>query len=263
MRIIAVDDEPHALRSLKRIIKSELPDCEAAFFDTSEDALAYAKENQTDIAFLDIQMGSMSGLVLAKHLKDIYGKTNIIFVTGFSRYALDAHKLHSAGYLLKPITVEALREAMENLRHPIAPPADKHVRVQTFGNFEVFADGKPLSFARSKAKELFAYLISREGAMCSNNEIIAAIWENKVNSESTQSQFRHLVSDLTRTLEAAGAGDVLIKQRGYLAVVPDALSCDLFDVAKGDASAMNNYMGEFMAQYSWAEFGNAYLERLK
>lgn len=262
MTIIAVDDEPHALRSMKRVIDKELTDCKAAYFDTAEDALEYAQNNQIDIAFLDVQIGAMDGLTLAKHLKDIYHKTNIIFVTGYSEYALDAHKLHSAGYLLKPITAQSLQVAMDNLRHPVAQVSDKRIRVKTFGNFEVFADGKPLSFNRLKSKELFAYLISREGAMCSNNEIIAAIWENKEYSENTQSQFRHLVADLTHTLESAGAGDLLIKRRGHLAVAPDGIYCDYFEVIRGNVDVLSSYKGEFMAQYSWAEFGNAYLERL-
>ena len=107
---------------------------------------------------------------------------------------------------------------MEQLRRPVAPPPGKRLRVQTFSNFEVFFDEKPMRFTRSKTKELFAYLVSRRGAQCGNNEIIAAIWEDKPDSPALQSQFRHLVADLARTFASANLKDALIRQRGHLAV---------------------------------------------
>jgi len=138
--------------------------------------------------------------------------------------------------------------------------AEKRVRVQTFGNFEIFVDDMPLRFARTKTKELFAYLVMRRGALCNNNEIIAVIWEDKPDSPSLQNQFRHLVMDLTNVLRSVNAEDVLIRQRGFLAVVPEGFSCDMYDYCAANDDSVNSYMGEFMAQYGWAEFTNAYLD---
>ena len=98
--------------------------------------------------------------------------------------------------------------------------------------------------------------------MCSNNEIIAVIWEDKAETDSLRSNFRHLVSDLVLTFQMAGVSGVLVKRRGEIAVLPESLDCDLYEMLKGNASAFNNYRGEFMAQYSWAELTNAYLEKL-
>jgi two-component SAPR family response regulator len=147
-------------------------------FDTSTEAIEHAKTVQIDAAFLDINMGGMNGLQLAKRLKDIYGKTNIVFVTGYSEYAVDAFSMYASGYLMKPVTKEAVLTAMDNLRNPLKPP-DKGIRAQCFGNFEIFADNKPLCFACTKTKELLAYLIYREGSQCGNNEIIAVLWEDR------------------------------------------------------------------------------------
>lgn len=254
MNIIAVDDEPHALRSISRIIKIEIPGCEPSLFDAAEDALEYAKENRVDIAFLDIEMGGMNGLILAKHLKDVYGKTNIVFVTGYSEYALDAHILYPAGYLMKPITEEAFRGAMENLRHPVVLTSGKCLRVQTFGNFEVFADGRPLRFPRNKSKEIFAYLVHKNGTSCTMNEL-AAVLEEKADKN-----VRTYISSMTKTLEEAGAKDVIVKNRNSVSVVPDKFDCDLYRFFKKDADAVNSYTGEYMAQYSWAEFMAGYLD---
>ncbi len=260
MNIIVVDDKPHALSALETTIKNVIPDCELSGFTSSREALSYAEENQIDIAFLDIEMPGMNGLILAKKMKEIYSKTNIIFATGYSQYALNAFSLYASDYLLKPVSEDAVRNALEQLRNPVEIKTDKRMRVQTFGNFEVYVDDNHLIFKRSKTKEMLAYLISRQGAFCTNNEIIAAIWENKPNSINLQAQFRNLVLDLTQTLKSVGINDVLVKQRGKLAIATDKVSCDLFDFCDRDSHAVNRYTGEFMTQYSWAEFTIGYLE---
>ena len=267
MNIIAVDDEKAALKSLQLAIKEALPECVLSCFNISRTALEYAKNNQVDIAFLDIEMTGMNGLQLAKSLKDIYGKTYVVFVTGYSQYAVEAFALRASGYLMKPVTANAVSKEVEYLRNTaISKPvknsaAGKKMRVQTFGNFEVFLNGKPLVFGRSKTKELFAYLVSRQGALCNNNEIVAIIWEDKDDSSTLQSMFRALVADLTRTLNAAGMGDILFKKRGYIGIAKEKISCDLYDFCAG--IKVNSYFGEFMTQYSWAEFTNMYLDRIQ
>jgi len=260
MEIIAADDENLALKGLEKAIKAAIPDCVLSCFTAPRGALLYAKEHRVDVAFLDIDMPGMSGLQLAKHLKEIYSQTNIVFTTGYVRFAADAFSMQASGYIQKPISAKAIAEAMEQLRYPVDSPPDIGLRVHTFGNFEVFFDGRPLHFAQAKTKELFAYLVSRQGVECSNKEIVAVIWEGKEDTPALQSQFRNLVADLTRILKSAGFEDALIKQRGYLAVAPDKFACDFYDFCNSNTSAVNKYTGEFMAQYSWAEFKNTYLE---
>jgi two-component SAPR family response regulator len=155
---------------------------------------------------------------------------------------------------MKPVTKEAVNQALENLRSPVQIKSGKRVRVQTFGNFEVFVDESPVVFTRSKTKELFAYLISRKGALCTNAEIIAAIWESKDDTPALQSHFRNLVVDLIKTFKALNVENIIIKEWKHLAVVPDKLLCDFYEMLDGSTKTANAYSGEFMSQYSWAEF---------
>jgi len=259
MNILAIDDNVLALEELVSAVKETCPFDDVHGFSKPSELLDFAKEKKCDIAFLDIEMWGMNGIELARKLKEIHGETNIVFVTGYSKYALDSYTVKASDYVMKPITKEAVNQALENLRCPVTEKSDKRVRVQTFGNFEVFVDEKPVSFTRSKTKELLAYLISRKGALCSNNEIIAAIWEDKEDSPATQSHFRHLVTDLIRTLKSLNVEDIIIRKWKNLAVSADRLSCDFYDMLNGNAKAINAYAGEFMAQYSWAEIDNAYL----
>jgi len=261
MNIIVVDDERAPLLDLEQVLKDICTDATVTGFTCPKSALEYAGSKRVDLAFLDIEMAGMDGLQLAKSLKDVYGKTNIIFTTGHSQYALDAYKIYACGYLLKPVSKDAVIESMDYLHHPIESNPQKRIRVQTFGNFEVYADNEPVAFSRSKTRELIAYLIMRRGSQCSNNEVVAALWENKPDSPALQNQYRHLVMDLRKTLKAIHADDILVKKRGSLAIIPEKVSCDLYDFYAGDIAAVNRYSGEFMAQYSWAEFYNAHLIR--
>ena len=258
LNIIAVDDEKILLADLEQVIKDAIIDCDLSCFRKSKEALLYAREHRIDIAFLDIEMGGMNGLQLAKALKEINGKTNIVFVTGYSEYALDSYKVPACDFIMKPVTKDAVLTAMDRLRNPVIK-IDKRLKVQCFGNFDVYADGKPLYFSRVKAKEIFAYLVSRKGARCNINEIMAVIWEGRDDSGSLKSQFRTIVAELNQSLKDVGLDDVLIKERGYLAVIPDKFSCDMYEFCNADSGAVNKYNGEYMAQYSWAEFTNAYL----
>ena len=83
MKILAADDEALAREMLTDAIREALPDAEIFDFAKPSDLLEFAKETPCEIAFLDIHMRGMTGVELAKKLKDLNPKLNIIFVTGF------------------------------------------------------------------------------------------------------------------------------------------------------------------------------------
>lgn len=263
MTILAVDDEPIALDALCRTIQETLPGC--TLFSFTDPWVALEKigggKFYPDVAFLDVEMFDLTGLELAKRLKDLYPAVNIVFVTGYAEYMGEAFHLHASGYVLKPAKPESIRRELDDLRNPVKWGDDGRLRIQCFGDFEVFFHDQPLKFSRSKTKELLAYLVNRRGAVCTVREIAAVLWEDKPDSGSLQSHLRLLVTDLRRTLKVAGVPNVLYKRRGCLAILPDAISCDYYKFIQGDVRVINSYMGEYMAQYSWAEFVTAYLER--
>ena len=259
MRIIAVDDEKIALESLASAIKSIVAEDEVLSFRYPEDALEYAKENFCDIAFLDVEMAGMSGVELAEALKQYNNEINIVFCTGYDSYRGAAFELHASGYLMKPITPEKVKRELENLRRPIFEK--KRLKVQTFGNFEVYLDGKPINFKYRRTKELFAYLVDRAGAMCTVGEITGILFEDESGRED---YFQKLRRDLLSTLEEVGCADTIVHKRGMLGVVVTELQCDYYDYLNNKKELATSYFGEYMSQYSFAEYTNAQLfARLK
>lgn len=261
MNIIVVDDEELALGYLVRILGEVQPDFRIQAFPDPYSALDYVRQFQVDLAFLDVEMYDMNGIALAKHLKDIQPSINIIFVTGFPEYAVDAFSIHASGYLLKPASVDSVREEIGHLRFAPQIQREKLLRVQTFGNFEVFAGDVPVEFGRSKTKELFAYLIDRKGAGSTTAELSAVLWEDKEYSLSLQKQFQTIASDMVKALKRVNAEEVILKKRNYLSVDPSKIDCDYYRFLEGDVPAINSYTGEYMANYSWAEFTTGFLSQ--
>lgn len=262
MKIIAVDDEKLALDTLVDSIEKAVPDASIAGFRKPDDALQFICENDCEIAFLDIKMRGMTGLELAKRIKQIRGDINIIFVTGYSEYSLDAFRLYASDYLLKPATPDAVRQAMEHLRTPVKPAHTKRARFQCFGNFEVFVDNKPLVFKRLKSKELLAYLVDRMGASATMGELMTVIWDDGADTSSRQSNLRNLIAELKNVLTEAGVESIILKNRNSIALDCKAVDCDYYDFLRHIPYAVNSYHGEYMAQYSWAEVTTAALPQL-
>ena len=259
MNIIAVDDEMLALKALEQSIKTALPQAHLNCFSLPQKALDFVLQKGADIAFLDIKMRGMTGLELAKRLKDICREINIIFVTGYSEYSLDAFRLYASDYLLKPATPEAVKQALEHLRFPIKNQNRKHIRFQCFGNFEAYYDGKPFVFKRTKAKELLAYLVDRRGASVTMGELMAVIWPDGEDNDSRQSNLRNLIAELKHSFSSVGEEEVIIKSRNSIAINRDAVECDYYDFLRHIPYAVNSYQGEYMKQYSWAEITTAFL----
>lgn len=260
MRILAADDEPLALEELVSAIKEVNSETEVAAFDSPRKLLEYAREYPIDIAFLDIEMGSMSGVDVAKQLKILYPKVNIIFVTGYDQYMQTAIRLRVSGYLLKPVKAGEVREELENLRNPILPQTEKKLTVRCFGTFDVFVGGESLNFEKKKSKELLAYLIDRRGSAVTSGELRAILWGDVETDDNTMTYLSKAKKDLINTLRQAGVEDCLKFSWGKYSVDPDKISCDYYDYLNGNPEGVRAYNGEYMSQYSWGEIQNVLLQ---
>ena len=256
MRILCLDDEELALRMLETCVREVKPDAEVEGFDDQDDLLESAEKSGCDVAFLDIHMRGMTGVEVAKRLKEINPKMNIIFVTGFSEYKSEAMDMKASGYIMKPVTKAEVERELNDLRYPdMIPKKDSLLRVQCFGNFDVFTpNGDHVHFERSKAKEVFAYLVFRHGSSCTTKELFAAIFEDKPYDEKLQNLLQTYIYAMIKSLKAVGAEAAVSRSYNSLAVNADVLDCDYYRFKELDAGAVNAYQCEFMSQYSWAEF---------
>ncbi|MDD2413928.1 MAG: response regulator [Eubacteriaceae bacterium] len=245
MNILAVDNEKAPLHVLVRAIEAARPEANLQFFQKPSEAVEAieSKTCQPDVAFLDIEMPGITGLDFSLIIKKYNPKANIIFVTGYSQYALKAMELHSSGYILKPATEEKIDEELKHLRDPVTAPSNKKVNMQCFGTFEVFVDGTPIHFARLKSKEMLAFLVDRHGANCPSAEIANALWDDGIYDRSRQKQLSVIRRDLIKSLKASGVENIIKKSRGVFAVDPEIFDCDYYNALNGDPNAINQFMG--------------------
>lgn len=254
MHFILTDDEQGALTVLTDAVKEVVPGAKLHGFTNPLEALEFMKEIKCDVAFLDIQMREMSGITLARKLKEIYPKVNIVFVTGYSDYAGEAFNLHASGYVHKPVTPAKVEREMENVRYPITWK-ESGIFVRTFGNFDIYVNGAHVQFGRGKAKEMLAYLVDRKGQSISRKELAAVLFENQPYTRSIQNYLSKIIKELTQGLESVGAERMLRKGFNSYSVDVNEFQCDYYDYEKDNATPeeINRFKGEYMSQYSWAE----------
>ena len=116
--IIIVDDSKVIVSESLAVLEETLPNATITGFIWPLEAIEYAKLNRVALAVLDIELGSSSGLDLSRTLLDINPRTNIVFLTAYADYSLDAWKTEASGFILKPLTPENIKVQLKRLRYP-------------------------------------------------------------------------------------------------------------------------------------------------
>ena len=117
--IIMVDDESIILKSGMAVIADLLPNASVTGFTSPTEALSFAKPNRVHLAYIDIEMGKLNGLELCRKLLKINPRTNVIYLTAYPDYALEAWDTGACGFAVKPLTAEQARNHLTRLKFPI------------------------------------------------------------------------------------------------------------------------------------------------
>ena len=118
--VIIVDDSKAILTGALNVLGEVMPSAAIAGFIWPQEAIEYAKANRVALAILDIELGTASGFDLCDTLLEINPRTNIVFLTAYPDYALNAWKTEASGFMVKPLTAEDVREQLKRLRYPIS-----------------------------------------------------------------------------------------------------------------------------------------------
>lgn len=254
MKVICVDDERLLMEDTAALCRALDGVDEAVGFTRPTDALRWLEAHRADAALLDIDMPGMTGLELAKVIKKRWPDTAVIFLTGYSQYALDAFEVHASGYLLKPVKREKLEAELAHAVPGARRKQPGRAEARAFGNFDLLVDGKPVAFKQAKCKELLAYLVDRRGSSVTRREAFAILWEDRQYDRPMQKQLDAIIRALRATLAEQGVGGILEMQSGTLRVNPDCLSCDAWRWLAGERDGASAFRGEYMSNYSWASF---------
>ena len=117
--IIMVDDSRVILTDSLAVLEDVMPNAMITGFIRPKEAIEYAKMNRVALAILDIELGTGSGLDLCRTLLEINPRTNVVYLTAYPDYALDAWDTGASGFMVKPLSPESVRAQLKKLRYPI------------------------------------------------------------------------------------------------------------------------------------------------
>lgn len=259
MKLILVDDS---------LIELNLFATECAHIDNAEiigmfsegpDAITFCREHpEVEVALLDIDMPGMNGITLAGELRKIRSDMIIIFVTGHTEFAADAVRQKADYILFKPFDREDVLDALERaqLMHL---RQSKPMYAVLFGSFEFIVNNRHVKFRSSKAKELLALLLCKEGFSVSIHEIVDCLWDGDDTADVRSVGYRKAIKNLADTLADYGVEDLLERSRGFCRLRLSEVDSDYFRFLRGEESVYSSYQGKFLPEYPWAE---SYVYRL-
>ncbi|MEK0317281.1 response regulator [Cohnella sp. 56] len=223
MRAIIIDDEQPAIDLLKILLAEDGRTEIVAAFRRPSEALERVGELAPDAVFLDVHMPGMSGLELAERLYERYPglEAEIVFVTGYEHYAIEAFRLNAIDYLLKPADEDRVRQTVDRVlrrkpglsRSMGSSPAQKQsaqdqqgecVTVKGFGGFRITSGNvQQMKWRTVKCEELVACLALNKDQPMSKWEIIEQLWPG-LDAERALTMLHTTVYQTRKALRGSG-----------------------------------------------------------
>ncbi len=221
MKILIVDDEALALSRLKRMLNTLGYD-DVIEADNPSDALEAVKNTPFDLVLLDINMPEMSGLELGYELRYHQKDLAIIFQTAYNEHALKAFDIGAVGYLVKPFSIEQLKETIERVKQEKKSDKDFRLMSKNGENYYLFkpeeiyyvkADLSEVMLRSVKGFSYYAHKISDLEKLLQGHDFVRIhrsylININKIKEMETieQSKLRFSFRDIVDQIESSKDG---------------------------------------------------------
>ena len=187
MRIVCVDDERLSLQFIEKQLEQIEGISIVAMFTNPLEAKEYILNEAIDTAFLDVQMPGINGIQLAEQILEYKPDINIVFITAYDQYAVEAFQLNALDYVIKPTTVERLHKTLKRVKAKLKNTAndkdsnqeDHSLRIKV-SNYLAFEEKpnvfQPVSWRTSKSQELFIYLLHNRNRLVEKSAIVDLLW---------------------------------------------------------------------------------------
>ncbi|QXE20700.1 response regulator [Clostridium sp. 001] len=290
MRVIIIDDDKAMLLILKRIF-NKIPEVEVInTFNSSSNVLEFLKEFSIDMVFLDINMPGENGVELAKKIKKANSIIDIVFITSYREYAVEAFDICAFDYIVKPVLSERLQRTISRAlkkRSVLVEKAlskEKNISVYLFGGIDVSSQSLgTVKWLSTKSMELFAYLLLKEGRKVPKNIVIEDIFPG-MPLKNAENYLKTAVYQIRKVIEHHGLKLLLTSSNGAYKLECSDFYVDFMDfrekiqkLEKIDASNLQEalnvekmYVGDLLGDrsYYWSmsereKYLNQYLSLAK
>ncbi|WP_163852843.1 response regulator [Paenibacillus elgii] len=281
MKAILVDDEHLALIGLKKAIEREASEVEiVASYSYSTEVMAGVLAHRPDVVFLDIHMPDINGLNLGKQIQAVVPGTEIVFVTSYDKYAVQAFELYALDYIVKPLQKERLRQTILRIKEKLAIRATRKTQDATSPMICCFnqiqfklpgMDAQNVKWRTSKAQELFAYLLHHRDRTINRSVLLELLWPELEEAKAAQHLYT-TIYQIRQTLKNSGMDTIRINsgdlEAGYKLDIGEARvdteeweyamrQLGVLDAGTVDAyeHVLNMYKGDYLGKYDylWAE----------
>lgn len=116
IKTVIVDNDKNCINILKKELQSFPFIKIEGELNNPQDVIGFLQNNDIDLLFLDIEMGQIHGIELARHIKSIYPNILVIFVTGHTEFALEGYEVYPVDFLIKPINTPRLERALNKVK---------------------------------------------------------------------------------------------------------------------------------------------------
>jgi len=263
MKAVILENDAHSLEIFNKA-EEYLPNLEVLNkFVSLDKCIEFIDENKIDLLFIDLDMWPREWKTVLNNLYKIDKSIVLIAITSRSDVFEDCYKCHVVNVLKKPIKVAKINEILEFLGGIKVHDSKENIEIKTFGSFAVTVNGVPVKFKRNKSKEILAYLVDKQGTTVTRKTLAAEVMNEDNYDERVINNLNTNIHWLKKDLKSAGILQILYNSNGVLAVVPNEFTCDLYLALAGNKEVFNQYRGEYLYEYSWAEYKTGYLDRLK
>lgn len=273
MKVIIIDDEQMAIDVLE-ILLNQIKGIEiVGKYTDPQMVLVDLPKLNADVAFIDMEMGNMHGLELAEMIQSTSPKyLEIVFVTAYPQFALEAFEVNAIDYLLKPVHQERLSQTMAKLDRRLgiyqkkqqqANQGKKDIFMQVMGSCHLFdANGHEVKWRTKKVKELFVLLWQQKEIGIHRSELIVQLWP-EITEDKATTHMHTTVYQLRKAIRNIGYEQPVILRNGrYILNIQVNSDLDQLDIhftsANKNAAIIENilklYRGSYleMEDYEWA-----------
>lgn len=278
IKVILVDDERPALRGLEHLLKNHRELSIIGMYTNPLTAIAEIGRQKPQVVFLDINMPQLRGIDAASRILDLSPDTDIVFVTAFDQYAVEAFELHALDYILKPITPDRLNKTVERVmkKKPITQESgDRKLQIKCLGSYKIaWENQEPIKWRAEKTKELFAFLLQNQGRDIPKEELLDKLWTED-DPEKSIRQLYNGIYYIRKALEEYGVDRSLISIGSNYNLKLGPVDSDkrrLYELEKSNhADSIETleemealYMGDYLEgeDYPWAYFERESLRKL-
>lgn len=241
MKVILLDDEDNALELLEMIL-TDIGGIE--IIDTYLSPFAFLEGMQKlkwsghlpDAVFVDIEMPDMFGLEVAEKVHEIDAKVQVIFVTAYSEYAIQAFEVHAQDYILKPASKERIEKTLNHIRMltgkaDVNNGAESEIQIQCMGEFAIFRNREMerVKWRTSKARELCAYLLHEHNRIVATDTLLELFFENE-DSEKSKVYLYSTVSYVRKIFNQLGFPNALQKLEDGYVINVSGIQCDYLEL---------------------------------